>query len=108
MPALIDTPAPLQLYPNRGALHYHLPWGPTNDDDDDVWHVAPMGVPAPTAKEPYIFWTRWPAPSLMANANARYYPNTSVRLLQGTTFIDSFELQGKPLGPPEEPEDCVR
>ena len=27
--------APLQVYLNRGALHYHLPWGPTNDDDDD-------------------------------------------------------------------------
>ena len=30
MPALIDTPAPLQLYPNRGALHYHLPVSPAS------------------------------------------------------------------------------
>ena len=89
----------------RGANHVHLP--------------------------PYIFLTRWPAPSPMANANARYYrssssfsdhiffyanliqrqrilANTSVRLLQGTTFHDSFALQGKTLDPPEEPEDCVR
>jgi len=37
----------------------------------------------------------------------RILANTSVRMLQGTAFNDSFELQGMPLGPPEEPEDCA-
>lgn len=46
VPVLIDMSAPLQLYLNRGALHYHLPVSLT--DDDDVWRFAPTGVPAPS------------------------------------------------------------
>ena len=46
VPALIDMSASLQLYLNRGALHYHLPVSLT--DDDDVWRFAPTGVPAPS------------------------------------------------------------